>query len=176
MSSTNRRLGVRSKHDHYETPRYTLMSLLAHHQIKYPVLEPCAGYGSIANILKSNGEVVTNDIDSDMPCDYNFDYLNGAFSNEFETILTNPPFNVALEIIEKALCDVIDCGSVIMLLRLNFMGSQKRKSFWIFSPLKHVYVLSNRPCFVNRKSDSTEYAWFVFQRGYTGEATIEVIS
>ena len=50
--------GVRSKLDHYDTPRHAIMSLLNHHVIKYPVLEPCAGYGSIANILKSDGSVI----------------------------------------------------------------------------------------------------------------------
>ena len=89
--------------------------------------------------------------------------------------MTNPPFNIAQQIIERALDDVIEGGEVIMLLRLNFLGAQKRKQFWQDTPLKHVFVLSKRPCFINGKSDSIEYAWFVWQDGYEGKATIEVI-
>ena len=175
MSSTNRRRGVRSNHDHYETPRYTLMSLLAHHQIKYPVLEPCAGWGSIANILKSNGEVVTNDIDSDMPCDYNFNYLRWGPSNEFETILTNPPFNIAESIIKKSLQDCNPGNEVIMLLRLDFLGTEKRRLFWKDHPPKQIYALSKRPRFV-RGGDSNEYGWYVWEKGWSGKTTLEVIS
>ena len=175
MTSTNRRPGVRSKHDHYETPRHTLMSLLAHHQIKYPVLEPCAGYGSIANILKSKGGVVTNDIDLDMVCDYNFDFLTWDPSNKFKTILTNPPFNLAESIIKKSIQDSKFGNEVIMLLRLNFLGSEKRQKFWKDHPPKQIYVLSKRPRFI-RSGDSIEYGWYVWEKGWSGNTTLEVIS
>lgn len=76
---------------------------------------------------------------------------------------------------DGALEDVIEGGEVIMLLRLNFLGAQKRKRFWDFAPLKHIYVLSKRPHFTLGQGDSCEYAWFVFQDGYEGQTTIEVI-
>ena len=47
-----------------------------------------------------------------------------------QVIITNPPFNQAVPIIEKALDDVADDGYVIMLLRLNFFGSKDRKPFF----------------------------------------------
>ena len=174
MTATNRRSGVRSKLDHYETPRHTLMSLLAHHKIKYPVLEPCAGHGSIANILKSNGDVVTNDIDLDMVCDFNFNFLTWGPSNKFKTILTNPPFNLAESIIKKSIQDIEFGNEVIMLLRLNFLGSEKRRRFWNNYPAKKIYALSKRPRFI-RSGDSTEYGWFVWQKGWSGNTTLEVI-
>ena len=174
MSSTNRRRGVRPKHDHYETPRHTLMSLIDHHNLKYPILEPCAGYGSVANILKSNGEVTTNDIDLDMECDYNFDYLNWHPENEFKTILTNPPFNLAEQIIRKSIQDLKIGGEVIMLLRLDFLGTKKRHAFWKEYPAKKIYALSNRPRFL-RSGDSNEYGWYVWEKGWSGKTTLDVI-
>lgn len=175
MSSTNRGTD-RQINDHYDTPEYTTQSLLDVHDIKYPVLEPCAGNSAIADML-TNGEVVTNDIDKLSRVDYQYDYLKNESLKGigFKTIMTNPPFHIALEIIEKALKDVIEGGEVIMLLRLNFLGAQKRKPFWNDAPLKHIFVVSKRPCFINNKSDSIEYAWFIFEKGYTGKATIEVI-
>ena len=174
MSSTNRGT-VRQVNDHYNTPTYTTRSLLDVHDVKYPVLEPCAGNLAIADMLV-DGVVVTNDINPESPSKYNFDYLNYSFAQtNANTIITNPPFNIAQLIIERALEDVQEGGEVIMLLRLNFLGAQKRKTLWDTAPLKQVYVLSKRPCFINNKSDSIEYAWFVFERGYEGKATIEVI-
>jgi len=174
MSSTGRGT-TREPKDHYDTPEYTTDSLLRCHTIRYPVLEPCAGNFAIVDKL-GDGVVITNDINPDSRATHNHDYLEYSFAGDNpHTIITNPPFNIAQQIIERALVDVIEGGEVIMLLRLNFLGAQKRKTFWDFAPLKHIYVLSKRPCFINNKSDSIEYAWFVFERGYEGEAAIEVI-
>lgn len=174
MSSTSRGT-IRQINDHYDTPAYTIESLLECHDIQYPVLEPCAGNFAIVDKL-GDGVVITNDINPSSRATYNYDYLEQSFAGDNpHTVITNPPFNIAQEMIERALEDVIEGGEVIMLLRLNFLGAQKRKRFWDFAPLKHIYVLSKRPCFINGKSDSVEYAWFVFQNGYEEDATIEVI-
>jgi len=167
VSSSNRGT-IRQVNDHYDTPAYTIRSLLNIHEIKYPALEPCAGNLAIANSLKS--DVSTNDINPDSPAATNVDYLqlNAHWYNQYQTIITNPPFNIAMEIIKKALTDVVDGGEVIMLLRLNFLGSQKRHDFWQENPPKVIYVLSQRPKFINNKSDSIEYAWFVWEKGYNG--------
>lgn len=164
----------RSHNDHYETPRHTLMSLLKHHNLRYPVLEPCAGYGAIANIIQANGLVITNDINTDLECDYNFDYLQWDSGNEFNTIITNPPFHSATEIIIKAIHDVHMGGEVIMLLRLDFLGTVKRKQFWKDYPAKKIYALSKRPRFV-RSGDSCEYGWYVWENGWDGKTTLDVI-
>lgn len=179
MSSTNRGHN-RQGNDFYGTPAYTIQSLLDVHEIGYPVLEPCAGNLAIVRALGGCDEhvIYTNDINPDAPTQTHQDYRTLTIypHHWIETIVTNPPFNIAQEIIEKALVDVVDGGEVIMLLRLNFLGSQKRKAFWDSAPLKHIYILSKRPSFTkDGKTDSIEYMWAVFERGYTGKATIEVI-
>lgn len=175
MSSTNRGT-IRQVNDHYDTPAYTIQSLLDNHMIVYPVLEPCAGNLAIANMLKTD-MVYTNDINPDSPAATKLDYLqyNENWDCKYRTIITNPPFNIALDIIKKAMVDVVDNGEVIMLLRLNFLGSQKRHDFWQEYPPKIIYVLSKRPKFINGKSDSVEYGWFVWQKGYTGDTKLKVI-
>ena len=175
MSSTKRGT-IRMVNDHYNTPAYTTRSLLLHHTIEYPVLEPCAGNLAIANMLKTD-MVYTNDINPASPSATCLDYLqfNENWYDLYQTIITNPPFNIALDIIKKAMNDVVDEGEVIMLLRLNFLGSQKRHDFWQEYPPKTIYVLSKRPKFINGKSDSIEYAWFVWQKGYNGNTKLEVI-
>lgn len=176
MSSTNRG-SARSDLDQYDTPKHTIQSLLDVHRIRYPVLEPCAGNLAISNMIERHPtEVVTNDVNIDSPSELHYDYLDrdGFRYYGFSTIITNPPFNIAQEIIERAIGDVIIGGEVIMLLRLNFLGTIKRKRFWKYAPLKHIYVLSKRPRF-HSSGDSVEYAWFIFERGYTGKTTIKVI-
>ena len=173
MSSTGRGT-IRKVNDHYDTPFYTIRSLLNVHIIQYPVLEPCAGNLAIVNMLKYE-KVYSMDINPESPAQMHCDYLTRQHVPVCQTIITNPPFNLAQGIIEKALLDIGTGGEVIMLLRLNFLGAQKRKQFWQDTPLKHVFVLSKRPCFINGKSDSIEHAWFIWQDGYEGKATIEVI-
>ena len=173
MSSTGRGT-TREPKDHYDTPSYTIRSLLMNHDIQYPALEPCAGNMAIVDMLKT-GEVYSVDIDTNSHAIAHADYLRWDVNQQYKTIITNPPFNIAIDIIKKALADVVDGGEVIMLLRLNFLGSQRRRSFWEDHPCKKIHVLSKRPCFINGKSDSIEYAWFIWERGYTGKTEIDVI-
>lgn len=175
MSSTNRGT-IRRVNDSYNTPTYTILSILNVHKISYPAFEPCAGEFAIVHMLDSKQIIYTNDIEANSPSYTHHDYLHMEFpSKDIKTVITNPPFNIAREVIEKSLRDIKKGGEVIMLLRLNFLGAQKRKEFWNKVPLKQVYVLSKRPCFINGKSDSIEYAWFVFEKGFIGEAGIKVI-
>lgn len=51
---------------------------------------------------------------------------------------------------------------VCMLLRVNFLGSQKRAA-WMRANTPSVYVLPKRPSFKSDgKTDATEYAWFLW--------------
>lgn len=173
MSSTGRGT-TREPKDLYNTPPYTTLSLLANHEIKYPALEPCAGNMAIVDMLKT-GEVFSVDIDSNSKAIMQADYLKWEANQAYKTIITNPPFNIAMDIIKKALHDVEDGGEVIMLLRLNFLGAQSRHNFWNEFPAKNIYVLSKRPKFINNKSDSIEYAWFVWQKNYCGKTELKVV-
>ena len=73
----------------------------------------------------------------------------------------------ALEVIKNSLEHVGDGSEVIMLLRLNFLGSKTRKPFFDKNPPYKIFVLSQRPKFYHGKTDSIEYAWFVWKKGYT---------
>lgn len=79
-------------------------------------------------------------------------------------IITNPPFSHAPQIIEQALKDVDGNGFVIMLLRLNFFGSQDREKFFSENMPESIYVHSRRMSFTpDKKTDSVEYAHFVWR-------------
>lgn len=82
---------------------------------------------------------------------------------KFDVAITNPPFRIALPIVKK--CMEL-AKMTVMLLRLNFWGSDERQEFMARFP-PTTLVLPNRPMFALNKegkpgSDSPEYAFMVW--------------
>ena len=76
----------------------------------------------------------------------------------FDCIITNPPFELAMPLI-LALQPLTDC--LILLLRVNFLASEKRHEYWTAGGMPEtIYQLPDRPKFRNGKADSTEYGWW----------------
>lgn len=163
MSSTNRGAD-RKAQDFYPTPAPSITSLLNVMDIPPSTVfhEPCRGtyaiYDRVECQSKSSCEITEGK-----------DYLSHVALWPYNLIITNPPFSLALEFLQKSLQEA---DTVIYLLRLNFLGSQKRRAFWQANRPSHVLVLANRPCFTgDGKTDSIEYAWFCWDRG--GFVTLE---
>ncbi len=187
MSSTNRGT-QRNADDYYVTPHWLIEDFLAafaenNMLVCSPdenprVLDPSAGgcdkYPmSYPTVLEQEGFFVESwDIREDSRANLtgvNFLNVPSYESRKYDMIITNPPFNQAQAFTEHALEMVKEGGLVIMLQRLNWLGSQKRKPMWQKLPLAAVYVHSKRPGFDPQKpskTDSTEYAHFVFCKGY----------
>lgn len=196
MSSTNRGT-ARNADDYYVTPHWLIEDFLAafaENNIlvcspdeNLRVLDPSAGgceqYPmSYPTVLEQEGFTVESwDIRKDSRANLtgvNFLNVPSYESRKYDMIITNPPFNQAQAFTEHALEMVEDGCLVIMLQRLNWLGSQKRKPMWQSLPLAAVYVHSKRPGFdpaKPSKTDSTEYAHFVFCKGYPAAAEIFVI-
>lgn len=182
MSSTNRGY-ERHKTDYYVTPQKPIRDFLSlfliNEEITNPEklswLDPCAGgdekndmsYPAVIKELVSEyARISTIDIREDSKAKTKEDYLKSDIL-PFNVIITNPPFFIAREIIEKAFEDVSPDGYVIMLLRLNFWGSKSRRDFFKKHMPKYCYIHSRRMSFTDdSKTDSIEYAHFVWQKGY----------
>jgi hypothetical protein len=161
MSATNRG-SIRSAYDRYETPDYTIKSLLDNHEIKPgKILECSCGNGNIQRLLPYKS--IGIDIDGNVGPNITGDYLQLECKG-YNTIISNPPYNMAMEFLKKALDDINIDGEVIFLLRLNFLGSKKRSAFFKEHPPSKIYILSKRPSFNNKGTDATEYAWFVWNK------------
>lgn len=141
---------MRSPYDYYPTPHWCYENLPIDWSMFSSALEPCEGDGRISEFLRSKDMEVTGT-----------DYLTIQYEEIYDLILTNPPYSIALELLEKAL---YDAETVIMLLRLNFLGSQKRHTFFIENEPTAIYVLSKRPSFTGKGTDSTEYCWMVWDK------------
>lgn len=189
-------MAERSKYDFYPTPKEAFLALYEADKENWndihSILEPAAGDGNLINYIsevKSDVLMLATELDMDSHKESLINALNkfDAFVYELNNtdylkykptltpnlVITNPPFSIAQEFIEHTL-EVIKPDRTIMLLRLNFLGSQKRKDFWRKHPPSKIYVLSKRPSFTGKGTDSTEYAWFVWDdKKY--ENAIEVI-
>lgn len=120
MSSTNRSR-ARDNHiaDYYVTPVPAICAFIQAfvkvepHALRGVVLDPCAG-GRIGKEQPSYpialaqekipySSLVTMDIREDSRAQYRKDFLAVPAKEVADVVITNPPFNIAMEIIEKAL-------------------------------------------------------------------------
>jgi len=183
LSSTSRGY-KRHLTDYYVTPINEIVHFLREFKKFEPqifnsetlFLDPTAG-GDEANgmsypiALQQLGirdeQIRTIDIREDSRAEIVDDYLKHNVEQKPDVIITNPPFSDAREIIEKALDDVKDGGFVIMLLRLNFYGSKRRKDMWDKQLPKYSFVHNKRMSFTSDgRTDSIEYQHCVWQKGY----------
>ncbi|MDO6426201.1 SAM-dependent methyltransferase [Thalassotalea sp. 1_MG-2023] len=191
MSSTARGT-VRNANDYYVTPLWMVDEFLERFVPEYSIdvndsiLDPCAGgcdkyEMSYPTVLAKHGfkDITTIDIREDSRAENKgVDYIKAFLDFDIDLVITNPSFEDSVEITNKALSDVKNRGFVVMLQRLNWLGSQKRKSFWDDAPLREIYVHRKRAGFdpeKPNKTDSIEYAHFVFQKGYQGSVSLSII-
>jgi hypothetical protein len=188
ISSTNRS-NARAEHiaDYYITPVDKIIEFLKEFEKVEPIfksnpyiLDPCAGGDS--NHLMSypkaiedlygdtNYSIFTIDIRDNSLASFKSDYLKTDIPTKPKVIITNPPFNIAMDIINKALDDVADGGFVIMLLRLNFLETKARKEFFNNHMPKYIFVHHKRMSFTDKGgTDSIAYCHMVWQKGCNPE-------
>lgn len=138
MSSTNRS-NARDEHiaDYYVTPISDIELFLKSFQKVVPlnwnnsiIVDPTSGgnpktdkdayhpmsYPTAIKNIYGDCEIHTYDLREDSFAENKCDYLKEKLPYKPNIIITNPPFAIATDIIEKALQDVDDDGYVIMLL------------------------------------------------------------
>jgi hypothetical protein len=135
-------------------------------------LEPCVGSGAIVRAVESWQRCEPRrpkwslcDIDPrvDDACVVTADYLDMQFPQRFNVAITNPPFNLAMGIVE-AMRE--DATFVIILQRLNWLGSEGRAGYFRAN-MPDVFILPNRPAFMLNAAgqpvtDNCDYAWFAW--------------
>lgn len=184
MSATGRG-AERHPDDFYATPAWCIEALLRGCDLPGGLwLEPTAGDGAIvgevlrhradvrwhlvesrAEELSCGGGLLSRMLRADFPVECVDaveirDFLTmPAPAQRFDVALGNPPFSLALEVIQHALTMA---STVCMLLRINFLASQRRAA-WMRAHTPSVYVLPKRPSFKSDgRTDATEYAWFLW--------------
>lgn len=175
-------VGARSSHDgrdFYETPSEAVEKLLT--VWKPPagtkMWEPSCGAGAISKILVKHGyDVVSTDIEDRGYGEPHVDFLEQT-ETRAPIIITNPPFNISQEFVEKSL---ELAPQSIFLLRLQWISGQRRyKKFYSTGLLSTLFVHSSRiprmhePNYTGKKTTSTiDFAWFLFDREHVGSDPI----
>ena len=179
----------RVENDYYATNPKAVEMLLTNYTFDAAtILEPCVGGGHIANAINNffaNQRVITglDLIDRGYPNTIVQDFLTWETDRKFEGIITNPPFSLAQEFIEKGMELLTDDGQMAMFLKIQFLEGAKRKEFFEKYPPKYIYVFRNRMATWNngnevdpntgkRWATTMCHAWFIWEKGSKTEPII----
>lgn len=153
-------------------------------------LEPCVGEGHIADIVNRYYNDYFHMTGLDI---VDRGWSNGRFIKEnfltwkcetpYDLIITNPPYSLAKEFVEKGMECLYNGGYMCMFLKIQFLESAKRKELFDKYPPKYIYVFRNRmPTWNNRQPKNPKigkkwattmcYAWFVWEKGSISEPIV----
>lgn len=184
LGASNHTENKRQTDDYYATDPEAAELLLEQEKFHHTIWECACGEGHLAKVFEAHGhEVISTDLvyrgyGSPKP----LDFLNGTIGDFEGDIITNPPYKFALEFVQKALENIKPGRKVAMFLKLQFLEGKKRKELFKNYPPRTVYVSSSRlKCakngeFKNITSSAVAYAWFVWEKGYTGETIVKWIN
>jgi hypothetical protein len=162
----------RKEHDQYMTPAWVTHALVPHLPKPACIWEPACGTGLMAKALEESGyPVFASDITS------GHDFLRDQYAaGGPDGIVTNPPYALACEFIEKAL-DLTkpDDGFVAMLLRTDYDHAKTRQHLFAGCPaFAKKLVLSRRIKWFDGPgaAPSFNHAWFIWNWRHRGEPTL----
>jgi hypothetical protein len=165
-------------------PAVAVTALLEHETLPPVVWELACAPGAIVGVLRTAGyTVIATDLndwgcpDSESRRDFLFEQ---RAPDGCECIITNPPYKLAQEFVLKAR---ELAPKVVMLLRLAFLESERRRNILESGDLARVFVFRNRLPMMHRfgwsgprASSATAYAWFVWDRAHSGPLMLDRIS
>lgn len=174
----------REENDYYATEPYAATLLMEQETFSPHIWECACGEGHLSKEFQKAGYFVYS---SDL-IDRGFGYVQDFLSSKTPPlpgfdIVTNPPYSKAREFVEHALEILEDGRKVAMFLKIQFLEGKARRALFDKYPPKVIYVSSSRlHCAMNgdferyAKSKAICYAWFVWEKGYTGDTVIRWIN
>ena len=182
LGASNHSLGKRQSEDFYATDPKAAELLLDVVPELNNIWECACGQGHLAKVFDNVDKLgkATDLINRGYGNTEDFLLCNESYHNG--DIVTNPPYKYAKEFVEHAL-ELVDVGRyVCMFLKVLFLESRSRKElFTKFTP-KVIYISSSRiNCakngdFNTYTSSAIAYAWYVWQKGYTGDSVVKWIN
>lgn len=181
LGASNHTDKERETNDYYATEPKAAELLCKLETFSPNIWECACGEGHLSEVFKANGyNVYSSDLISRGYGTGGVDFLEHCeiWSGD---IITNPPYKYAKEFVEHALSIVPDGNKVAMFLKLTFMESQTRRALFDNQPPKTIWVSSSRlQCAMNGDFDTYKkgtgtaiaYAWYVWEKGYTGQTSV----
>ena len=166
----------REVHDYYATDPIASEWLIKLVNLNNDIWECACGEGHLSKVFVEHGyNVKSTDL-----IDRGYGTGGVDFLKQTEIwhgdIVTNPPYKYAKEFIEHALSLVEEGNKVCMFLKVQFLEGKTRRKMFEKYPPKTVYVSSSRiKCGKNGdfKESMVAYAWYVWEKGYTGDTIVK---
>lgn len=172
----------REENDFYATHASAippLLKLLGWENGGKTIRENSCGQGHLSKEMEKAGHTV---ISSDL-IDRGYGVTGVDFLKEgwldslpLDGIIMNPPYKHAQAFVEKSLTLA---PVVCAFLRITFLEAACRRKFFDANPPRYVAVFTDRiPCSKNavfgpKEASTVCYAWFVWERGYTGSPEVK---
>ena len=175
----------RQPEDFYPTHPAITKMLLEREELTGNIWEPACGRGDMSEVFIDRGyDVLSTDLIDRGYGEGGIDFLDDTQISRFgaaDNVITNPPFRFALDFVLQS--KKIARNKICILNATMFLDGIKRYEMWQDKdfPLKTMYQFAGRVGFrKNEIVDQTEgglipWAWFVFEKGYTGDPTIKWI-
>ena len=180
---------ARIEHDYYREPAWAVDALLDAEPFLGAVFDPFCGGGTIPARCRARGMKADGCDIQDIGACVVRDFFESTARHD--NIISNPPYKLA----EQAACHALKLvrRKVAFFLRLNFLESQSRHTFFRDAPLSRVLVMARRVscppgiytgerdqwgCLIQpeEKGGKSAYAWFVFDHGHVGETHTSRVS
>ena len=187
LGASNHTDKERENDDYYATDPIAIDVLINDGGVTFdkPIWECSCGEGHLSERLKEFGyEVYSTDLVDRGYGEGGIDFLK-CDKKWNGDILTNPPYKYAKEFIEHAMELIPNGCRVFMFLKVQFLEGKARKELFTKYPPKCVYVSSSRIlCAKNAKFDemragggsAVAYAWYCFEKGYSGKSELKWIN
>ncbi len=176
LGATNHSEKDRMDNDFYSTPEIATLELLKRESFKGSILEPCCGTGAISKVLER--ELKTKVTSKDLVDRGYGEVLDFSLeTSRYDNIITNPPFKIAQQMVEKA---ISLSDKVAFLMKIQFLEGKKRKALFDKNPPARVYVFSYRLPYMRgddkqATSSAMCLAWYVWDKNYNGETILKWI-
>ncbi len=185
LGASNHTDKIRENDDFYATDGIAAVLLMENEKLNKCIWECACGEGHLSKEFEKSGHIVkSTDLIYRGYGQGEIDFLEQTelFNGD---IVTNPPYKYAYEFIDKAMELTTEGNKVCMFLKLQFLEGKKRKELFKKHPLKTLYVSSSRIlCAKNAEFEKMKagggsaiaYGWYVWEKGYNGQAVIRWIN
>jgi hypothetical protein len=176
--------------DFYATPIPATLALLERERFPGKILEPACGQGHIMQAVHLHNDpdcvihgtdIVQREDVFGLDVKGGVDFLKARYEpGEYNHIITNPPFAIAQEFIEKAITVATD--KVAIFCKIQLLEGKRRERLFALGKLKMVYVFRGRVNPLNNGRETDEngkpwsstmcFAWFVWDNRFRGIPSI----
>jgi len=182
LGASNHSEGERETNDYYATdPKAVTLLLDLENFSDLPIWECACGQGHLSKIMEKKSLIVKSSDIINRGYGEVYDFLSPDNKQWNGHIITNPPYKYAKEFVEKAISIVSEGCKIAMFLKIQFLEGKSRRFLFEQYPPKTVYISSSRlNCAKNgdftqvlKQGSAVAYAWFIWQKNYTGNTTLK---